>query len=654
MIRTGLVLLLLTLGTLGLVPQAAQAHAGLILSDPPNGSAFDPAPTEVRLSFTELVEPSLSVVEVTNADGVPRTEGAARTSAGDPLVLVQSLQPLEEGVYTVRWRVISRVDGHASSGRFVFGVGVQPSAVMQLEVGDLDVEFPPVSPLEVASRAILLAGLVVLLGVSAAGAAGSTPIAPRGRAAAMAGGVSAVGLVLLAESQRRAAEVSLGALLSTPIGGALLARAVTITLAGCGLALARFGPRRARRPAMAFTASAVIVATISHVYAGHAAAGDDWLRLGNIVAQWAHVGAAGVWVGGLVALLLTVRGAASGPKAMAVRRFSRMAAPAFAVVVTMGVVRAIGEVETLSDLTATDYGRVVLAKLGVTLVIVLIAAVNRFHSVPVAERTLRPLRIASSGELTAVTLAIIAAAALASLTPPAAIRAAQPPAIVTEGEDFAGTVHVELTVQPGTPGANRFIAHVTDPATGDPLPTDDVTLQFRSLDDFGNDPTTLDLERGDTGAFVGTGTNLQFDATWEVRATVVRAAEHLAVPLELDVPGRHQRVIVFAVPGEPTVYTIELAGEVGLVELLPATERAGTNELRIRTLDVMTDDLPVDHLRLTVTSQTGSRVYPVERVGPAWFTTSIELEPGLNTVSLVGVTDVGIRFRGAIELTVDG
>ena len=53
----------------------------------------------------------------------------------------------------------------------------------------------------------------------------------------------------------------------------------------------------------------------------------------TIGAQWAHFAAVGIWLGGLAALLLAVRGAPSATKAAAVRRFSSIAGVGLLVVV---------------------------------------------------------------------------------------------------------------------------------------------------------------------------------------------------------------------------------------------------------------------------------------------------------------------------------
>ncbi len=99
----------------------AHAHAFLERAEPRVGSTVRAAPVQVRLWFTERLEPSFSRVQVVNA----RSERVDRSDAGvDPdnaSLLRVSLAPLPLGAYTVIWRVVS-VDTHVTEGEFVFRV----------------------------------------------------------------------------------------------------------------------------------------------------------------------------------------------------------------------------------------------------------------------------------------------------------------------------------------------------------------------------------------------------------------------------------------------------------------------------------------------------------------------------------------------------
>ncbi len=95
------------------------AHAFLDRAEPRVGSTVRTAPTDVKLWFTERLEPAFSRVEVVNEAGqrVDRADGAVDPS--NPALLRASLVPLSPGLYTVIWRVVS-VDTHVTEGDFAF------------------------------------------------------------------------------------------------------------------------------------------------------------------------------------------------------------------------------------------------------------------------------------------------------------------------------------------------------------------------------------------------------------------------------------------------------------------------------------------------------------------------------------------------------
>ncbi len=78
-------------------------------------------PSEVKLYFSERLEPAYSTVRVKDAGGAQVDRQDARVDPANPLLLRVTLQPLEHGAYTVIWRVLS-VDSHVTEGRFTFRV----------------------------------------------------------------------------------------------------------------------------------------------------------------------------------------------------------------------------------------------------------------------------------------------------------------------------------------------------------------------------------------------------------------------------------------------------------------------------------------------------------------------------------------------------
>lgn len=104
-----------------LVATAAYPHAQLVKATPAVGATVASA-TEIRLKFSEGVEPRFSHIALTAADGAAAPLGAAKVDSGDPTMFVAPIaKPLAPGVYTVKWSAVS-VDTHHTQGDFQFTV----------------------------------------------------------------------------------------------------------------------------------------------------------------------------------------------------------------------------------------------------------------------------------------------------------------------------------------------------------------------------------------------------------------------------------------------------------------------------------------------------------------------------------------------------
>jgi uncharacterized membrane protein len=158
-----------------------------------------------------------------------------------------------------------------------------------------------------------------------------------------------------------------------------------VALVGLAVLLAR------RRPPLA--ALAVIGALGALVVSGHANSAPA--RGVAIVADWAHLLGAAVWIGGIALIALAwapaLRRGADTRLAVArhvLAPFGRIALPAFGVVVVAGIVNAIVELGAVSDLWQTAYGRVLLVKIAL---VGAIAAVSYGHA-----QRLRPRLLAAN------------------------------------------------------------------------------------------------------------------------------------------------------------------------------------------------------------------------------------------------------------------
>ena len=100
---------------------AALAHAHLRRSEPIAGSTVHGSPCEVKLWFTEALEPAYSTIKVAGDDGKQVDRGDVSVEPKDHKILKVSVPSLSLGIYTVIWQVTS-VDTHKTEGKFTFKV----------------------------------------------------------------------------------------------------------------------------------------------------------------------------------------------------------------------------------------------------------------------------------------------------------------------------------------------------------------------------------------------------------------------------------------------------------------------------------------------------------------------------------------------------
>jgi putative copper resistance protein D len=139
--------------------------------------------------------------------------------------------------------------------------------------------------------------------------------------------------------------------------------------------------------------SALLLLSLAGV--GHTRVSDGASHLVHLLADATHLAAAGAWLGGLLPLgylLAGVRPSAiredSRNARIALQRFSGMGSVAVALLVGSGLIKSWFLVGSLSALTRTPYGQLLLGKLGLFLSMLVLAALNRFWLVPALARDL--------------------------------------------------------------------------------------------------------------------------------------------------------------------------------------------------------------------------------------------------------------------------
>ncbi len=107
-------------------PPRVLAHAGYDHSQPAANERLPAgqSPTQVKVWFSEQVEPRFSELSVFDKNGVRVDRGDSHINGGDPKALLVALKPdLPDGPYTVIVKNASAEDGHIIRGSFAFLIG---------------------------------------------------------------------------------------------------------------------------------------------------------------------------------------------------------------------------------------------------------------------------------------------------------------------------------------------------------------------------------------------------------------------------------------------------------------------------------------------------------------------------------------------------
>lgn len=134
--RRLLVAILLAFCLVLLFPGTSEAHSVLVRSDPAPGSVLSVPPEQVSLWFSEALNPAFSTVVVVNSRSQRVNTTDAQIPPENTSEMDVALRPnLPPGVYTVVWRSDSNDDGHVLSASFFFTVANADGTVPTLSPG---------------------------------------------------------------------------------------------------------------------------------------------------------------------------------------------------------------------------------------------------------------------------------------------------------------------------------------------------------------------------------------------------------------------------------------------------------------------------------------------------------------------------------------
>jgi methionine-rich copper-binding protein CopC len=113
--------LALAVASCALTANIAAGHAVLQRAEPRVDSTLKRAPDEIKLYFSERLEPAYSSVRVLNDQDAQVDRRDSRVDRSNPALLRATLPPLPPGQYKVIWRVLS-IDADVTEGNFTFRI----------------------------------------------------------------------------------------------------------------------------------------------------------------------------------------------------------------------------------------------------------------------------------------------------------------------------------------------------------------------------------------------------------------------------------------------------------------------------------------------------------------------------------------------------
>ncbi len=514
--------LALAAGLIGLSASAATAHAVLERTFPVDGSVVDSTPAEVRLEFSEAVNAPPGAIRVYDASG-NRIDSGVVSSDGPETVLTAMGDSQSHGTHIVTWRVVS-ADGHPIKGAFVFSVGeaegIDASVVADLlgAAGDR-----PYAIAAGIARWLTYLGALTAIGALAfttfVGGQATDQVRRLVRVTATVGAVASLAQIPLFAAESTGlgfSALSSGAVwadaLSSSVGIAAISRAAGLAV------LAVAFPRR-----VAWVGATLVL--FAELVTGHTRTTEPtWLVMASAAV---HVMAAAAWLGGLAALILTMRqqkrqddpeGAAASLAA-----FSRLATVSILALGLAGIALSWTQVRSPDALLTTTYGRTLLVKLAIVAAVLAVGIYNnrvlvpsitgdKPGSEPDREGAWRRLGRTVRWEVLGIVLAVGVTAFLVNLQPAAEAAGVTGP--YSTFVDF-GDGELNVVIDPNRAGLNQMHAYIL---TAEGLLADDtsqvtfeITMPSEEIGPFIRTP----IQAG-PGHYIHTGHEMALPGEWEL------------------------------------------------------------------------------------------------------------------------------------------
>lgn len=557
--------------------QTVLAHANLIRAVPEPNSVLDRSPAEIRMWFTEPLEARFSKISLRDREGNILNTPLTQIDANDPTQMSIVPGDLPDGLYTIVWRALSSADGHPTIGSYAFVIG-DPALLQQTSSNPTEDVIRADSTLirwgNLLSLALAVGGIGFLLFVwQPAAPVGTYPPVERRITLLIYIGWILVGVttfLLLALQYSLATGSPLlegldGTLLNSMIADTRFGHLwLTRTALWAGLGGSLWFARSDRFFYWVALVMGAIILAINSAFS-HANAAYD-LTL-SVAADWLHLTATTLWVGGLMHFLnviMAVRRDVKPPALLLgqlVGRFSNFARVSVAALFITGLYGAWLQVGSVDGLLTTTYGQALLVKLVLIVPVLSLAFINLVYT----HRGLQAgqdvwatrLRALTGAEIMLTAGLLMAVGVMTSISPARttlANRAANPPPPEAQPIKDVATVNgllIQFDASPGWVGDNTFTLKLVD-SNGTPI-NDAKLIRMRFESQSENlGESELRPELTAEGVYRISGANLSVPGVWRIRITIQRPNQFdTLVDFTPTVPAPPPRVEPVPLPDAP-------------------------------------------------------------------------------------------------------
>ena len=385
---------------------AAYAHPFLLDSEPGQAQSAPIGTTQIITFYSEAIEIDFSELKVFDSNG-NKIDNMDTAYYEGKSSLVITTPPLEDGVYTVTSKVLSKIDGHLVQAAVIFGVGDARVDLSLLEAQEeSETTFLP----EAAARFPGIIGQTIVLGsvISAIVIWGTqrkhfgkesrdlVNQAYRLKFVKLTGiglvAVLASNFIMLAVQTLRL-ETSPVDVIGTAFGTTWLIRMIiTIILLGIWFWMERKPHLSPKKHIPMLVASLILIFTTTMM--GHGAATE---LAAPIVLDYVHNLLASVWIGGVIFfgfVLLPTLGSLDGIQKAKVTlamlpRYSGMITIALGILIITGPMLLWFLESDVTSLTNSTYGYLIITKIMLAIVMISFGAFYQFKIQKQAERNLK-------------------------------------------------------------------------------------------------------------------------------------------------------------------------------------------------------------------------------------------------------------------------